>query len=29
MLLIKNLSAECKSLTDFKIQQLSFTVYLK
>jgi len=29
MLLIKNLSAECKSSTDFKIQQLSFTVYLK
>lgn len=29
MLLIKNLSAECKSSTDFKIQQLEFTVYIK
>lgn len=26
MLLIKNLSVECKSSTDFKVQQLSFTL---
>jgi len=29
MLLIKNLSAECKSSTDFKIWELSFTVFMK
>jgi len=29
MLLINNLSAECKSSTDFKIQQLSFNIYIK
>ena len=29
MLIINNLSAECKSSTDFKIQQLSFTLFTK